>query len=99
MRDLYFFPNENILCWIAGYTTDTVTLFVSEKINSLSENAKKFSEVAKVDIRKVQTAFVDKSSRYKNMRVFYAQINPDDVPKTAYVISGPDRTMWKWLTY
>lgn len=99
MENIYFFPNENILCWIAGYTGDSNTSFVEQMINSLSENAKRFAETANVEIGKVKTAFVEKSSRYKNMRVFYAEINPDDLPKTAYTISGQDRTMWKWLTY
>lgn len=97
MDKLFYFPREKTLCWIAGYSTDTNTSSVEVIIKSLSENAKRFADVANIDVSKVQTALIEKSSRYKYMRVFYAEVDPESAPKEAYVFQNPDWTMWKWI--
>lgn len=99
MRDILYFPKEQIICWVAGYTEDGNTSSVKGIIESLNNDAKAFAKFAKVDFESVHTVFIEKSSRYKYMRVFYAVVSPENVPEIAYHIDGSGWTMHKWLSY
>ena len=67
---------------MAGYTHDGNTSNVDEMLKSLNENASKFAEVANVQLSDVKTDYVTSSSRYKNMRIFYAKV--DSPPAIAF---------------
>lgn len=99
MRDVFYFPKESTLCWVAGYSHDDDAETFAEMSDSSKQNAKAFARFAKVDFEAVHTVFVEKSSRYKYMRAFYAVVSPENVPEIAYHIDGSDWTMHKWLSY
>lgn len=96
MDNLYFFPKTNTLCWVAGYTADGNTDSVVDIIASIKQTAEKFSEIASVHLSDVKTALIEKSSRFKYMRVFFACV--DEPPTSAFVINNPcfDEP-YKWL--
>lgn len=64
---------DDLVFWIAGYTVDGNTENVLQMIESLQANAQKFAEAVRCDKDKVCTLHVNKSRRYKYMRVFYAK--------------------------
>ena len=97
MTELFYFPGQSILCWVAGYTRDRNTSSVSEMIQSLTENATKFSEVSGAKFEDIKTYYVQDSRRYKYMRVFYADVPAENVPEEAYKVENPEWTMHKWL--
>jgi hypothetical protein len=53
----------------------------------------------KIEKKDVNTTYVDKSRRYKSMRVFYVKNVEDSiVPKEAFRLGTENGwTMWKWL--
>lgn len=88
MNNLFYTEKDSTLFWIAGYTWDGNTSFVIEQIKSLQENAQKFADISQVYLANVKTHFVEKSSRYKYMRVFYVNDFPmSKVPKEFYIIN------------
>ena len=92
MENLCYFAEERILCWIAGYTRDNNTDLLDDKLKSLNENSKKFSELTGVKPNQVNTFTVDTSRRYKHMRVFYAK----DVDNTCNAFEFNN---WKFMQY
>lgn len=86
-QDTFYCPQTRVLCWIAGYTTD---------IKSLDENAAKFASIAGCDKQDVKTKFIEKSSRYKYMRVFYAYM-PEGYTAAESVYTLENYTIWQWL--
>lgn len=97
MKDLFYFPQESLLCWVAGYTRDGNASKVFEMIADLKENAETFAKAAKIKFEDVRTEYIYQSRRYKNMRIFYAKIESENVPKEAYSVGNSDWTMGKWL--
>lgn len=95
--ELHYYPKEQRLCWIAGYTPIDNTRSVAEIISGHSWAISQFCQAAKtVKPEDVQTFFVERSRRYKYMRVFYASLPPEDVPQEAIVFDN-DREMYTWL--
>lgn len=94
MKDLFYSNEEKILFYIAGYTQDHHLSNVVEMTTDLMNNAIKFANEVGCDLSQVKTTFIEKSSRYKYMRVFY--INSDEPKLDAFELGG-DWTMWKWL--
>ena len=97
MKNLIYFPKNAILGWIAGYTADDNTSLVLAKIKALQECAEQFAQVSGVPIEKIHTCFMSKSSRYKNMRVMYADHNGENLPEGA-TVAHKDRSLWDHLT-
>jgi hypothetical protein len=62
-------------------------------IGALAEDAMMFAALAGISIRDVQTTFIDRSPRYKYMRVFYAKV---DTPHSDAFVTH--REMWSTLT-
>jgi len=94
--NLYYSPNDKIVFWIAGYTADENTQLVVKKIDSLSDNAKKFAEKIGVDYTAVKTLLVSKSSRYLYNRVFFTE-HPFDVLPQGCSSIGEHQNMWEML--
>lgn len=90
MKDLFYSNSEKILFQIAGYTQDHHLANVVEMTTDLI----KFANEVGCDISEVKTHFIEKSSRYKHMRVFYID---SDTPGLDAFELGDDWTMWKWL--
>lgn len=95
MKNLFYSEKDDTLFWIAGYTMYDNTSLVIDKIKYLQENANKFSEFCEISIETVRTDFITKSSKYKNMRVFYV-VDPPKLITDIYHL-GSDWDMWKWL--
>ena len=98
MAEIFYFPEEKTLCWVAGYTWDNNTDNVNNMIESLQENAKRFSEMAGIDISLVFTRTIQHSRRYKYMRIFYSLEFNGQLPEGTFTVSGNGWTMNKWLT-
>jgi len=97
MKDLFYSHHEGILFYIGGYedTTNVKTM-----ISILQNNYNFFEKLAKV--KEIHTDVITKSSRYKNMRVYWAVTS--ERPIDAFVIGANDSsdnlkkwTMRKWL--
>ena len=97
MSNLFYSKTDNFLFWVAGYTKDGNVQDVAQMIEALKENATHFAQIASVPFEHVKTTFLNRSSRYKYMRVFYCTLPVEKVPDEAYVIEGKDWNMWKWL--
>jgi hypothetical protein len=96
MDNLFYSQKEKILFWVAGYTWDGNTSLVMEQVQSLTGNAKKFSDKAGCLQEQVRTTFVNNSCRYKYMRVFY--VETEVIPEDSFKLGG-DWTMDKWIQY
>lgn len=99
MENLFYSKKEKILFWIAGYTADGSTGRVLEKIRHLKDYAEQFAATSpEVRIDAVNTDYIQKSSRYKYMRVFWAD-GIESPPADAFIIGdGSDWTMNSWLS-
>jgi len=103
MKDLFYSENEKILFWVAGYTPMDNTQKIDEIIDSLRKKWNEFVfDVACLPATRtadVKTDLINKSRRYKHMRVFWCEnVEPEDVPENAFSITGENGwTMWKWL--
>jgi len=95
MKNIYYSPTENFLFWIAGYTEDDNTCYVTKKVAHLMNDAIKFANHVGVLSTEVMTMFVEKSSRFERMRVFYIEIGLTDLPEDAQSIG--DQTMFETL--
>jgi len=94
MENLFYSENEKIAFYIAGYTDNS--LLVEDIISMLTKHTEKFSEKVCVDPKVVKTDYIVNSSRYKEMRVFYAEV--EKKPKDAFVLTSKQGwTMHKWL--
>lgn len=95
MKDLFYSENENIIFHVDGYSEMDNTSNVKTQISVLQNNYNHFSKLFKT--KEIKTRYITKSSRYKYMRVFFATMEPKDVPSEAFRL-GKDWTMDKWLT-
>lgn len=109
MENLFYSPADKHLFYIAGYTDNSAN--VKDIISMYQSNYEFFYKIC--GVKEIKTCFVEKSSRYKYMRVFYCIT--DNPPKEAYQL-GMDKerekdllnqgyikeqiewTMIKWLT-
>ena len=98
MKETFYSEKDGFLFWVAGYTRDGNTRYVTQMIESLKEGAQTFADFAGVPIETVMTDFVEKSQRYKFMRVFYVESTEKKAPENAFRL-GKDWTMWQWLQY
>ena len=109
MENLFYSPSEKILFYVAGYTDNTSN--VKGIISMLQNNYLFFFGIC--GVKTINTCLVEKSPRYKGMRVFYC--TTDSPPAEAHVLNvGKERedellatgytkeqiqwTMDKWLT-
>lgn len=92
---LFYFPDEKMLCEVAGYTADESTDNVLEKMAALEAEARKFSDATGVSIGGVRTEFITKSPRYKYMRAFYATVLEEHISDDTMVVGN--YTMSEWL--
>lgn len=99
IENLFYTPNDGFLFWVTGYT--------SNDLKSIIEKGNEFQKLSNRNLDDIYTEMISKSSRYKNMMVFWTKTSV--VPKEAYVIKidketcdrhnlKDDWTMWKWLT-
>ena len=97
MKDVFYSKSDDRLFLVAGYTADDNTSSVQEKVNSLLENSRTFCEWAGCFPSQVKTTFVEKSRRYKYMRVFFID-KPKKIPKDAFEIRNePNWGMFEFL--
>lgn len=94
MKDLYYFEDHSQLCWVAGYTPDGNTMNLQIKVESLLKYGQEFAKMAGVPLENVNTKFIQKSSKYKYMRVFYATVTTP--PEGAFVVNN-GWNIWDWL--
>ena len=92
-NDLFYSVEEKTLFYVAGYTDNSNK--ISEIRKTMDNGEKIIRNLVGSKTLEVNTRYIDKSSRYKYMRVFYATTNV--VPKDAFVLDGVDWTMMKWL--
>lgn len=97
MDDLHYFEKESYLCWIVGYANEDSTSNALVKANELVDKATKFAQAIGIPSKNVNTYFVEKSTRYKYMRVYYAKVNKVSVPKNVFL--HPTGEMFDWLKY
>lgn len=88
---MYYFTEEQVFLLIAGYVDNSSN--VDNIVKTLTEYKEYIQKLVKTDA--VNTWFIDKSSRYKNMRAFFCKT--EDIPKDTYIIEGNNWTMCKWL--
>lgn len=96
MKDLFYTKSDKTLFWIAGYTQDDNETKVHLKIEHLRKVTEEFAKVAKCPFESVNTYFVNDSSRYKYMRVFF--VKTDYIPEECRVIEEPKWNMFNWIT-
>lgn len=93
LKNLFYSKKEAILFHVAGYTDNSES--VSDIVEMLMFHSKALSVLDKnYQLEDVKTFYVTKSSRYKNMRVFY--LKTSIVPKGTFELDG-DWTMMKWI--
>lgn len=102
-KELLYTEKDKKLFLIVGYDNP---MGVDDLIKTLENGKKKFlaclPKGTKVDIK---TEMIEKSSRYQHMRVFFAEVESDLVPRDAFFIENKkDKQnpegywdMWKWL--
>lgn len=90
-EDLFYSVKEKILFSIVGYCDPTN---VDEIVKTFTEHADSLSGLVSAEIKDVRTFLVERSCRYKYMRVFY--LTTDKIPKEAFVLDG-EWTMSKWI--
>lgn len=97
MQNLFYSPKEKFLFWVSGY--DESSTNVKTIISTLTNQTLFFRNQTKYTGPSVHTFTVDKSSRYKHMRVYYCVIDKvcDIVPLEAFDI-GDSWTMINWVT-
>ncbi len=114
MKDLFYTETDKTLFWVSGYDVAQNDATVIKFTKSILSDAKKFAKVAGCELSKVKSTVVEKSRRYKYMRVFYvdAEFTKESAPSGCYFIAiktEADRhtahsleqlqwNMWKWLT-
>lgn len=95
IKDLFYFPNEKILCWVMGY--DYSTNLVSTIVKHLQDDSLQFAKIVnEITYDNIRTDVIYQGRKYKYMRYFY--IKTDICPKEAYIVQNNNWTMWKWLT-
>lgn len=102
MDNLFYSETEKILFWVVGYTQIDNTHSVDKKISGLNEKRNEFLSILNQSNsvhNEVKTIFINKSRRYKFMRVFYLEnVEPNQVSEKAFKITNKNNwTMWKWL--
>ncbi|TSD03413.1 MAG: hypothetical protein Athens071416_94 [Parcubacteria group bacterium Athens0714_16] len=95
MKNLFYSLSEKILFWVVGYTDNSP--YVKEIVDMLNSNAKKLAELVSADEKDVCTVVIEKSRRYKNMRVFYIKTLIIPLREGAWTIPE-DTTMHKYLS-
>lgn len=95
MENLFYSLSEKILFWVAGFTDNSP--YVKEIVGMLDSNAKKLADLVSADVEGVCTIVLEKSRRYKNMRVFYIQTLIIPLREGAWTIPE-DTTMRKYLS-
>lgn len=103
LTDLFYSKSERILFYVAGYTdagnndqnVESLRKVLKEGVLALE---RVMSKIGMVDTREIKTFYVEKSSKYKTMRVFY--VETDIIPENAFILgdSGDDWTMKKWVS-
>ncbi|MBK8706637.1 MAG: hypothetical protein IPN33_25710 [Saprospiraceae bacterium] len=98
MDNLYYSKKDATLFWVAGYTGDGNTNNVFQIADILVKYAHKFSRIANVDTSDVCTDFIEQSSRFSRMRVFYVKTEfiPDEY---AVFHIRENKTMQEFLSY
>lgn len=90
--DLFYSGSDKKLFYVAGYTDNSYG--VDNIIKMLRENKNEFIKLG--GRGKIDTTYITKSRRYKNMRIFFC--TTEKAPKSAYHITGSGWDMWKWLS-
>lgn len=97
-NNLFYSTSENIIFFIPPYYIDN-----ESNVESFSASLKHYSasianEVG-IDCNVVKSRYIESSSKYKQMRVFFIskELSDDELPKGTHVL-GSDWTMYKWIT-
>jgi hypothetical protein len=94
-KNLYYCPKDKRVFEVVGYSSIDNSTNVKDQISTLQNNYNYYSKL--FGTKTIETLVVTNSTRFKQMRVFYADnIESDKVPKEAYVLKD-DWTMHKWL--
>ncbi len=102
MKELFYSETDQTLFWIPNYYPDSsIGSSVSEMVDMLTELSKKFKKLIDgmgydTTMIVVKTRFIDRSSRYKSMRVFYCELKEKPDCKGPFIL-GSDWSMWKWI--
>lgn len=95
MDNLFYSEIDKVLFWVAGYRDNSDS--IKEIVAMLNEHAEILSKETGVEKDNIKTFFVERSRRYKNMRVFYVE-DVETAPEKAYTISSKNGwTMMKWI--
>jgi hypothetical protein len=96
---LFYSEEEKILFWIAGYTDNDQC--VNTIISTLQSLRDHFLDICEKCHGVVKTDVINKSRRYKYMRVFWLEdVSVLDIPEDAFCIANESEwTMWKWIEY
>lgn len=95
MENLFYAYQGKVLFHVAGYQDNDNN--VVNIIKALNAGARKLAGLISVDKKRVQTFLIEKSRRYKHMRVFFIEnVESAFVPQGTYRI-GADWTMETWL--
>lgn len=97
MRNLFYSEAEKILFWVSGYDVLNCNpdVIVVEAVTKILSDAKKLADIVDRDVKEVYTLYVEYSTRYKSMRVFYIE-DVEQYPSEAFVLNDK-WTMFKWL--
>jgi len=97
MKDIFYSIKDKTVFWVAGYV-GTGNGRAIEIANALKTSATRFADKLGIDPAAIHTTVVEKSSKYKNMRVFFVQEHEIDTDKADMnEVIGLDWTMMKWL--
>lgn len=117
MKDLFYFAKDQQLVWVSGYDALENQNDIDKQIESLRKNKRKL--ISQLDfftqvfhylwIKRivVKSYYIQNSSRYKYMRVFWCNVKYMSViPNTDVYLIEPNSnwsddqqwTMWKWIT-
>jgi hypothetical protein len=96
MNGVFYSRKEKILFWIVGYTDSSS--FVEDIVEMLQTWSVKFRAMIPyaVEISQVRTFFIESSSCFKNMRVFYIyNASSRQLPKDTLKLKN--HTMNEWI--
>mgnify|MGYP003435871150 CR=1 len=97
MKNLFYSEAEKILFWVSGYDILNSNSNVVAATTDMLNDAKKLADIIKRDVSKVHTDYINHSSMYKYMRVFYIKDVRKCPPEAFAITASNGWTMWKWL--
>lgn len=91
--DLFYSLKEKKMFYVAGYVDNSDK--ITETLKVLKEGETNIKKLIGSDKCEISSRYIERSSRYKSMRVFY--VDTRIIPPNAFALNN-DWDMWKWLT-